>query len=326
MKKILTLLIALAVLSASCSKKTEGTPAESTLRINLEGTTKAIGTPTLAEENVINSFTAYVFENNRLERAQTFNGVITGEVIGLTAGLKHVVVVANAPASFPAFTIGDLYSKFSEPGSYISLDDQQNLNNGLMMSGEAQTTLLGLPETNVVNIPINRIAAKIMLGTVTVAADPDFVLTNVYITRARGRSSAGVPSVVTTAPYYGGLPGTVVTLPNIRQYLISTITITDFANAYFYVFANDNSDQTATILGLAGTYLGVPTYFPFVINATITGTGTYIMRNTQHTLNLTINRPASGSPDPELPSDPATLTVNVTAQDWTVLPTQNLAW
>lgn len=328
MKKILIAAVALAVLGSSCLRieETADISCESILRINLKGNTKAVGTPTLAEENAVNSFTAYVFENNRLERVQTFTGVVTGEITGLTAGLKQVVVVANATPSFPDFTLGDLYSKFANAESYINLDDQQNLNNGLMMSGETATTLLGLPEINEVDISIARIVAKLKLGTVSVAADPNFALTSVYITRARGLSSVGIPSIVTTPPYYGGLPGTVVTLPNVRQYLSTAIALDDFANRYFYVFANDNATQTATIIGLAGTYLGVPTYFPFIINGTITGTGTYIMRNTQHTLNITISRPASGSPDPELPSDPASLTVTVTPEDWTLVPTQNLTW
>jgi hypothetical protein len=59
-------------------------------------------------------------------------------------------------------------------------------------------------------------------------------------------------------------------------------------------------------------------YFPFRLPA--------IARNTQHTVDITLRRLGTGSPDPEIPSDPATLTVTITPQNWIVVPTQEVEW
>ena len=69
-------------------------------------------------------------------------------------------------------------------------------------------------------------------------------------------------------------------------------------------------------MALEGTYNGVTMYYPFRLPA--------IARNTEHTINITLRRLGTGSPDPELPSDPTTLIVTITPADWVVVPTQNV--
>ena len=336
MKRLFFLTSIVALLCTACSNNDdEGASeqgAKASLTITLAGTegntTRLVGTPTTAQENEIHSFTVYVFANNRLEKSATSTALsgLSLFVDELTTGVKRIVVVANTPSTFPVLAEGDPYSKFAEVASNINLDYQTNsLNNGLIMSGETDATLQSVTAgTNNITIPVSRIVAKIKLGTVTIdpaaGVDPaQFVLTGVAIIKAKSLSSVGIPSVVTSQPFYSGIEGIDVHGASIKSYLYETITLADHANRYFYVFANDNSnDINATLLTLEGTYNGKKMYYPFRLPA--------IARNTQHTVDVTLRRLGTGSPDPETPSDPATLTVVVTPVDWIVLPTMSVEW
>lgn len=336
MKRFFLLTSIVALLCSACSNNDDenstGSKTKASLIVTLSGTggtsARNVGAPTQAEENTIHSFTVYIFANNRLEKTETSTTLsgLSLLIEDLTTGAKKVVVVANAPASFPDLVEGDPYTKLAEVTSYIDLDDQtSSLNNGLVMSGESDATLQSITVgTNSITIPISRVVAKIKLGEITiepaVGVNPAlFTLTGVAIIKAKSLSSVGIPSVITTTPFYSGIEGMTVQSPNIRSYLYETISSTDFDERFFYVFANANSDEdNGTLLTLEGTYDGEVMYFPFRLPA--------ITRNTQHTLDITLRRLGTGSPDPEVPSDPATLTVTITPQDWVVVPTQSVEW
>lgn len=338
MKRFFILTSIVALLCSACSnnddESSSGTKTKASLKVTLVGTgtnsTRSVGAPTQAEENAIHGFTVYVFANNILERVATSTELEGLDLFidNLTTGVKRVVIVANAPSTFPVFEEGDSYSKFALATSYINLDDQDgSLTNGLIMSGEEPVTLQSeTAGTNNLSISISRIVAKVKLGTITI--DPAlgvnpalFELTGVAIIKAKSLSSVGIPSVVTTEPFYSGIEGLTVHGANVKEYLYESITIANHDERYFYVFANTdggNDDGEATLLALEGTYNGEVMYFPFRLPA--------IARNTQHTVDVTLRRLGAGSPDPEVPSDPATLTVTITPEDWVVVPTQNVEW
>ena len=97
------------------------------------------------------------------------------------------------------------------------------------------------------------------------------------------------------------------------------------------MFPNDNSGGNATLITLVGTYDGQPTYFPFRINDKsgedgATSDGTFIQRNHVYTVNVTLKRLGGGSTDPEVPADPASLTVTVEPQEWATELVQNVEW
>ncbi|MBD8347898.1 fimbrial protein [Dysgonomonas sp. HGC4] len=338
MKRLFFLTSIVALLCSACSNNDdEVTPekgAKASLTITLTGTgaegnsTRLVGTPTQVDENEVHSFTVYIFANNRLEKSETSTTLLGLSLFidELTTGVKRIVVVANKPSTFPVFEEGDPYSKFAEVSSHINLDYQTTaLNNGLIMTGETDATLQSIAVgTNNITIPISRIVAKIKLGTVTI--DPAagvnpalFELTGVAIIKAKSLSSVGVPSIVTSQPFYSGIEGIAVHGINIKSYLYEPITLADHTNRYFYVFANDSgNDDDATLVTLEGTYDNKIMYYPFRLPA--------IARNTQHTVDVTLRRLGTGSPDPETPSDPATLTVVVTPVDWIVVPTLSVEW
>lgn len=335
MKKIIFFISLTIGLFTACSNNEEvaSSNEKASVTINLAGSdtgssVRNVGVPTIAMENGIKTFTVYVFASGILEKTQTFTNATTGTMTGLKTGAKRIVVIANAPASFPILVVGAKYTDLASTSNYIVLDDQKDLTNGLTMSGEVDASLDALPTTNQVNVNISRIVAKIVLGSITITPDPGYdaaklIINGVAIIKAKSKSSIGIPSVVTANPLYSGIEGPTVTGVNIKQYLFETISKTDFVDRYFYVFANTNTNDDATLMTISGTYDGKTVYYPFVIDIP---KGQYIQRNTIHRIDVTLKRLGAGSIDPETPSYPATLDVTVTPQNWIVAPVQSVVW
>lgn len=343
MRKLFLFATMVALLNFSCGNNNEETKdlgggEKASLTIKLAGSSKAearaIGPVTQAEENAIHGYIVYVFYNDVLEKrtelipVDQLNPDYTYTLNGLTTGTKKIVVIAN-PVNTPLLSVGDSYSRFSEAGFNTNLDDQATLTNGLIMTGEATTTLAAAPAANAVTVPVTRIVAKIKLGTITVTPAVGtqaslLTITGLAIMDAPSISSLGLPSIITTPPLYGGLLGGInVTPENFRTHLFEPITWTvgtqDYEDRFFYVFADQlNEPNYPTYMTLQGTYNGNPSYFVFAIN--------HILRNTEHTVNITLRRLGSGSPGPDIPSDPTTLEVTIVPQDWAVQLPQNVEW
>lgn len=285
-------------------------------------------------ENAVKNVTVFVFNaNGTLDKRQTFAPSSLSETItGLIAGTKKVVVVVNVPDGI-TFPDGIGYGWFADMKNVLDLDTQSPETNGLFMSGEDEVTL-SANATTTKTIPVSRVVAKVRLGSVTL--DPDaghdpekFALSRVVIMKARGSVTMGLPSVVYTPNlFYGGMAGDKST---VKEYLSETISTSDYANRYFYVFPSDNEDENTTLITLVGTYDGQIAYFPFRINDKVgsegaTSDGTFIRRNNVYTVNVTLKRLGSGSNNPEVSADPASLTVTVEPQEWETEFVQNVEW
>ena len=140
----------------------------------------------------------------------------------------------------------------------------------------------------------------------------------------------GLPATNYTLNYlYGAMP---VNSNIEKSYLSETISAADYTGRYFYVLPSDNDDGHTTLITLAATYKGIPTYFPFRINNKTaesegeTTDGKFIERNHIYTINITIKRLGNGSVDPTEPGDPAALVVTVEPQDWETEIIQNVEW
>lgn len=340
MKHYLLIIAALAIFM-SCNKDDEPTQLRevkgelASLQIMLKGSslgTKAIGTPTQTDENKINTFTVYVYNNNNgiLEKKADFTPATTADyvqtVTGLTTGTKKIVIIANAPAGYTVAdgsVYGDLANKMIDLTS-------QTVSTNLAMSGETTATLQALPATNQVTVPISRVVAKVRLGGVTLNPEAGhtstFTLDSVYIMKARSASSMGVPTIAVGTGFYGGITGVVSQTAQTFLREERNIATAQDSTRYFYVFPNDNTNGNATLITLVGTYDGNRLYYPFRIN-TINGSDTtFINRNQYHTINVTLKRPANGVTDPETPVDPATLEVTIIPQDWIIVTEQNVEW
>ncbi|WP_280745169.1 MULTISPECIES: fimbrial protein [unclassified Parabacteroides] len=327
-----------AVSCSSSENEIIQTEEKASISIKLEGQdlgTRAT-TAALPEENAVKNVSVYVFFSNGLLESSVTTSTIPANneiaVDDLTTGGKKIAVVVNAPAGFPTSPILE-YSDLE--GELIDLDTQTTSTigtNGLLMSGETTHTLT--TGANTLNIPVYRVVAKIQLGSVTVAPvtgqTGTFTLTSVHIMKAKSTATVGVPSILTSGDLYGGVNLTSVDGKNIvsiyRDYLTKSASVSDNNTAYFYVFPNDATGTDATLMTLEGTYNGETVYFPFVINDSHTGDGTYIVRNTFHKVNVVINKPAAGATHPEEFVDPATLTVTIEPQDWETVPEQGVKW
>ena len=343
---VLVCLFASAFLSVSCAENdTESSPSGETASLTVTLNRQAAGSKAVVPsdgagaedlekaENTVKNVTVFVFNaNGTLDKKQTFASSSFSETItGLIAGTKKVVVVANVPSGV-AFPDGINYSWFADAQNAMDLETQSPQTNGLFMSGEGTVTL-SANSTAATTVSVSRVAAKVKLGTITISPeaghDPDkFVLSRAVIMKARGSATMGLPSVNTPELFYGGMAGDKSTE---KSYLSETISADDHSNRYFYVFPNDNSGGNATLITLVGTYDGQPTYFPFRINDKsgedgATSDGTFIQRNHVYTVNVTLKRLGGGSTDPEVPADPASLTVTVEPQEWATELVQNVEW
>ena len=174
---------------------------------------------------------------------------------------------------------------------------------------------------NVIGLDTQKTAADGLFmsgeGSVTLTANASETST-VAVSRLVAKVKLGTVSIVPEAGHDA-------------DYLAETVTAEDHANRYFYVLPSDNADGNTTLITLAGTYAGEPTYFSFRINdGTVTGggtnDGTFIRRNSVYTVNVTLRRLGGGSTDPEVTADPASLTVTVEPQEWATELVQNVEW
>ncbi len=325
------LLGSVILFAAGCSNEEQelnptNDPASISVKLTGEELKTRATTPASPEENALKNYTIYVFHNSGvLEDAGT-----SLTMNNLTTGTKKIAVVANAPAGFPSNAINN-YNDFEN--EIFALDSQTPatvVTDGLTMSGVISATLNA--GSNNLTIPVARVVAKIQLGTITITPDTGhdinkFNLTAVHIMKAKSESTVGLPTVTTSGDLYGGVNTTGI-VSEYRSFL--TGNAAEGSNStYFYVFPNGGGDD-ATLMTLEGTYDGVKTYFPFIINDgtgnTGDGSGNYINRNTFHKVNVTLKKLGAGVDNPETLVDPSAITVLIQAQEWETVPEQSVEW
>lgn len=351
MKKMFLAIAAFALLVTSCNTENEVDGKDKTaMTISLvaETSTRATTAVTQAEENAVTSMTVLVFSaaTNVFERKAEISGT-TGKITDLTTGSKKIVVFAN-----PSST---LKTQLGEVASYADLNDASKVNLelisqfqgptdgsmnktvGLTMTGETTATLVSTAE-NKVSLSVKRVVAKVKLGTLTITPDAGydkakFTLVGVSMQKVRSKSLTGITSYLMPegSPaqfnYMGGELGSVSTTVDKR---LDGSVVEGPNSEYFYVLPNNNDTGNCTLMTIEGTYDGKKQYFVFRINdkavAGEPATGKFIEANHFYTINVTLKRLGDGSTDPDTPSDPATLEVTITPENWVVVPVQNVAW
>lgn len=331
---LFTVLASVLFAGVSCSNENEIKPsaekASITVRLAGEKMMTRATTAATEEENAILNYMIYVFYPNGV--LESSEAATTLE--GLTTGNKKIAVVVNAPSGFPQSPITN-YADFKDELFELGTQTPENIiDNGLAMSGEITPSLN--PGENELTIPVSRIVAKIKLGTVTITPDTEhggvFELTNVSIMKAKSYSDMGLPTVVTGGDLYGGIDpeaNDLTTESEYKSYLRGAAE-EGSNDTYFYIFPNDggSSNADATLMTLEGTYNGVKTYFPFIINDPVSNptSGNYVERNTIHTVNVTLKKVWTGTENPEELVDDSSIEVTIQAQDWETVPTQEVEW
>lgn len=342
---------ALALFAMSCSDKTENPgqtiEGEGQMKITLAGenykSSRAAGPSSTAAENAVKKFTVYVFnaENDALETSQTFTNATTGIVSGLSTGFpKKIVVIANAPTTFPTFHEGDDYSKLTQAASGFNLTYQTPANigtNGLVMLGETENPIT-LAVTGTTNVAINmkRLVAKVTLGTINVLPIGDYEIDEFEVTGVsiqRAVSSTDIfGNRLNSATLFGGLVGSMsLTSQSFLYDAISAdfeVGVEQNMGNYFYVLPNQNPDDH-TLITLISKYNDDVQYFPISINAHIgddNTDGTYILSNKSYIINITVNNLGEGTTDPDVPPTTAPIEVTLTVDPWDMEIVQDVIW
>ncbi len=343
---IMLFLSATATLFVSCKKDGNEASAEKVsmlVKIGGKVETRASAEVTNAKENEIKSITVLVFNkaSGELEKVKT---VVEnpGLIEELTPGDKKVVVVANAWGTVLASLEG--VKNYTEVAAItMGLNSQSDENGamvadkGLLMTAQAETTLK--QEVNKLDVSVTRVVAKVVLKNLTLAPLPGydiakFQLKSVHIMNVREKALLGLPSALAK----DGFAYVHGTKPSADAGGVDVGRLSDQAQAsednkkYFYVTPNDNTANKCTLMTIEGVYDSKPAFFVFKVNAPEAdgslkggGDGKYIEPNHVYTINVKLKK-LTGSDNPDTPTDPTSLEVTVTAQDWVYVAEQNVEW
>ncbi len=245
MKKILFGLWAIALIATGCSKDTQQqdpipTEGDGVLAVRLVNAPSRVPTTrasaldlasylTLAAEMDVKAYTIYVFDDaGILEKRVTVNNPADGEIThitGLTStSVKTVAVIANNHeyVDVPTFVSND-YDEFNT--TFMGITDQPSdptatRHNGLVMTGQTENATIQPRLTTTIEVPIERVVAKVMLGKVSI--DPsidldqlsDFDINGVSMQRVLSKSTIGpfdaeIKADDSAVVYIGGLVGSI---------------------------------------------------------------------------------------------------------------------
>lgn len=355
MKRVLlACLTAIGILFAGCDNEpNEGNRdanATSSISItiknenNNDAMVRVVGDdPDQALENTVHSFAVFVFNavDLKIEKSKVFLNTTTGRVDKLYAGSKIVSVLVNS----------DDYSFIDNIEEYSDLDNMTlNLDSqipgdfttyGLFMSGKDSSITLTPDEERDVTINVRRVAAKVKLGSLTIAPDTgsslsSFTLKGVCVQKVPyfAYVLGDVIPDLDDDEYIGGLSGSVsAPIPGKTGLLYEDLSSFDITQpitpkVYFYVFPNDNSAGKPTLLTICGTYNGTDAYYTFPINSSTVngGDGKYIERNKVYTLDVTLRDLRNHLSDPDAVSGNAVINVIVATDDWEGYLGENPGW
>lgn len=201
-RRISTLLFAVVLLSTSCTGSiVEENGGQDDARGSLK-LTAAISAPatkvtgaTVASESGISSVNYYLYDTaSGMPQLVAGERVVPGDGIffsDLSMGSYRVVAVANAPASLSTALS---YSQLMTTGSSLA----DNGASALVMVGEKNFTMSHLSQSE--NVPVERIAAKIVVGKITncLGSGSPITLQSLYLINVAGDTdyaTSAAPSV-----------------------------------------------------------------------------------------------------------------------------------
>ncbi len=228
-------LLAVALTAAGCSQeepKDSPEPMASTLKVTIkQPTTRAIaeiGQDVAAEEAVVKAYTLYVFDasDGSFLVQKPGDPSRTTEIPVPEAVTVQVMAIVNpGTAGTPDLTEGDTWADLA--GYAVSLGSQSPVlvpEYGLTMVGQSavETVATVLAGDGDIEVPVKRVAAKVVLGTVNFDANMfslsqlremlQFDITGVGVQRVRsevaingwGEAALAWAATATTPQYYGG--------------------------------------------------------------------------------------------------------------------------
>lgn len=345
----------------ACNKEKSNVPesADAVMTINITGAPqgKASGENDSDVEDVVIDYGVYVFNNANI--LQKFAHYTTGTrqvITDLTTGPKKVVVLINFgdAANYPATT--EKSSTYQElcastlDFSDIPQTNQEVEDSGLPMSGEASVDLKegsGEGESNKATVQMFRLVSKVRLSGLTVKPavgnNLPVSLKQLGIMRAVKEIHVVDASNANTG-YYEGITDPYAGGEGTYDARLKEIIDNNYdpqeGEVYFYVLPNSGSGVTndnATLLTFVSDRSEGSVdpdhvrYFPIAVNPpesnSISGTtGTYIIRNTQYALRVTLQHHGTGTEGPGEIVEDADMTVEISINDWYPTIEQEVVW
>ena len=206
MKKIAFILAGVLALSAVSCNKTSGVDEPAAAKVKLSvgittpatratGVTAQAGRNDSSDEAKVNTLQVFVFNGDALDGYGSSTGSMEATV-SCTAGSRDIYALVNAPSSLNSIT-----SKAALLASVSTLvEDPDNFE---MIGSKTET----LQFDGKVTIPVDRLAARIVIRKITNGFDNDaqandFKLESIYITNATGDVNYGLSSDYAPALWY----------------------------------------------------------------------------------------------------------------------------
>lgn len=274
--------------------------------------TRIAGTAQDSDEKKVNDLQVFVFNSSGVLEAYG-NEKANSLKLTCVPGNKEIVALVNAPSLSGVAGLSDIQEEVSE------LAD--NAAGSLVMASDVVEAELKADGSNSVTIPVSRIAAKVVLGTVTnnmtLEADQnkDFVIDAVYLINVSGEwlyQSDYDPQLWYNQMKYER--------DNSVGFLYDAVdkSVSYGSNYstghYFYCYPNHTDDDPhagdwsprKTRLVVEASLGGEKCFYPLTL--------VNVDRNTEYVINLTVTRLGSSDPDIPVTTNEATFTVSV--MDW----------
>lgn len=380
MKNRFLFLVGIGALLAmsSCSKDEEnlvvksGEPA--TLKLTINGSdlsTKAttatdLTVPNESFDNKINNIVVGVFrdDGNELDgMADAIVNVTVSEVlpattprsfsipagneIKVTAGIRDVIVVANASdADFEQLRTATTKELFLK--KVLVLADKYQDKDKLLMTGVKEDFDVVKLVTNSISLEVTRLVGRVQLTSLKCSfknsyANAELDVDQIFLHNALFNCAVdGSELAVLDKKFYTGYNPLTPYPETYDPNLINEIStpyplagendVTEFlpVDHYFYTFPNNLTTPTKLVIsgkfypnGLLGTFYRV--YYPIVVNNELVAgnihKGIGIERNYVYSISAKILR--SGVLDPDEPLDPASISLTITVTNWNNITQDN---
>lgn len=339
MKKTFVFAAAAALLSlASCNKELPVAsgiePERASLSVSLVGTaTRATGsvnttTPEYqtADEQKINNLQVFVFNGDSRDGYASVDNKDNAEV-ACTAGTRDVVCLVNAPA-----TLGSVVTK---TGLMAAVSELKANASSFEMVGVKEAQAISSEGTNDIQVPVKRIAAKIVLKGIEnqMKSGQDIKVVGVFVSNVAAQINYGLDQYAGAESLWYNKGGyrSAANLGAFTNDMGLTATVANGAkystNHYFYAYPNNyaqaNYAETwtpkRTMLVIMIEHLGEQYDYPIDLGVDLASNKMYVINNLKLTNLGNKDDGGEGGKDEEDPIVTSTSKFTVDVLDWDVV-------
>ena len=330
-------LAAMTILPA-CNEKMDGPAMPRGERVVLDVTitaptaTKAVGDVNTdasdndtAGERTVNNLQVFVFNGDIRDGYISANS--TSASVECTSGQRDIYCIVNGPSSLGSLT--------TKTALLAATNELVNNNSSFTMIGSktAQAIAAG---TNNISVPVNRIASKIVVKSITNALKSGGAMTvrRVYITNVAGQINYGLDTYAPAdGTWYnkGGYKanGNLGAFTNDINLSANVAANGNYnTNHYFYAYPNNYAQADynpsgwapkRTMLVVQIEYQGALYDYPIDLGVNLESNKMYVIQNLRLENLGNADDGEEGGADEENPVSGATASVTITVEDWSVV-------